>query len=54
MTPHGFINDDDKAIKNYKNQYGDEWAKILGGGDFKIIEENEEVADTSFYVNEPE
>jgi len=54
MTPHGFINDDDKAIKNYKNQYGDEWAKILGGGDFKIVEENEEVADTSFYVNEPE
>ena len=54
MTPHGFINDDDKAIKNYKNQYGDEWAKILGGGDFKIVEENEEIADTSFYVNEPE
>ena len=54
MTPHGFINDDDKAIKNYKNQYGDEWAKILGGGDFKIVEETEEIADTSFYVNEPE
>ena len=54
MTPHGFISDDDKAIKNYKNQYGGEWAKILGGGDFKIVEENEDVADMSFYVDEPE
>ena len=54
MTPHGFISDDDKAIKNYKNQYGEEWAKILGGGDFKIVEENEDVADISFYVDEPE
>ena len=54
MTPHGFISDDDKAIKDYKNQYGGEWAKILGGGDFKIVEENEDVADMSFYVDEPE
>jgi sucrose-6-phosphate hydrolase SacC (GH32 family) len=54
MTPHGFIMDDDKAIKEYKNQYADEWAKILGGGDFSIIEENEEINSVSQFEQEPE
>jgi hypothetical protein len=54
MTPHGFIMDDDKAIKEYKNQYADEWARILGGGDFSIIEENEEINDISQFEKEPE
>jgi hypothetical protein len=54
MTPHGFIMDDEKSIKEYKNQYANEWAKILGGGDFSIIEENEEIMDISQFSNEPE
>ena len=54
MTPHGFIIDDEKAIKEYKNQYADEWARILGGGDFSIIEENEESNIMSQFEQEPE
>jgi hypothetical protein len=54
MTPHGFILDDDKSIKEYKNQYADEWARILGGGDFSIIEENEETNIVSQFEHEPE
>ena len=54
MTPHGFIMDDDKAIKEYKNMYADEWARILGGGDFSIIEENEEASVVSQFEQEPE
>jgi hypothetical protein len=54
MTPHGFIMDDDKAIKEYKNMYAEEWARILGGGDFSIIEENEEVSVVSQFEQEPE
>ncbi|MFZ9302933.1 MAG: hypothetical protein ACO239_06150 [Sediminibacterium sp.] len=54
MTPHGFIMDDDKAIKEYKNMYAEEWARILGGGDFSIIEENEEASIVSQFEQEPE
>ena len=43
MTPHGFINDDPNELKAYKNEYGKEWSKVLGGLDFKVIEENEEI-----------
>lgn len=43
MTPHGFINDDPNELKKYKDQYATEWSKVLGGMDFKVIEENEEV-----------
>jgi len=53
MTPHGFIMDDDKAIKEYKNMYAEEWARILGGGDFSIIEENEEASIVSQFEQEP-
>jgi hypothetical protein len=55
MTPHGFILDDEKAIKEYKNKYADEWARILGGGDFSIIEENEESPNiVTHFEHEPE
>jgi hypothetical protein len=55
MTPHGFIMDDEKAIKEYKNMYAEEWARILGGGDFSIIEESEEATITvSQFAHEPE
>src|SRR5210317_322588 len=43
MTPHGFINDDPNELKKYKDQYATEWSKVLGGMDFKVIEESEEV-----------
>ncbi len=46
MTPHGFILDDDKSIKEYKNQYADEWARILGGGDFWFPEKGKESIGT--------
>jgi hypothetical protein len=54
MTPHGFINDDEKELKAYKNQYAGEWSKVLGGTDFQVIEEGEEVMDTSYFDQEPE
>jgi hypothetical protein len=54
MTPHGFINDDEKELKAYKNKYAHEWSKILGGTDFQVIEEGEEVQDFSYFEKEPE
>ena len=54
MTPHGFINDDEKELKAYKNQYAGEWSKILGGTDFQVVEEGEEVMNTSYFDQEPE
>ena len=53
MTPHGFILDTDKALKDYKSEQKDAWKAILGGEDFRVVEE--EVAyDISQYGNEPE
>jgi hypothetical protein len=54
MTPHGFIMDDEKAVKEYKNQYAEDWARILGGGDFSIVEESEEFNGISQFEKEPE
>ena len=54
MTPHGFILDSDKDLKTYKSEHAAEWAKILGGGDFDVVEENEEVRDISQFEKEPE
>jgi RecA/RadA recombinase len=54
MTPHGFIEDDEKAIKHYKDEHAHEWAKVLGGMDFDIIEENDDVEPTLMSENEPE
>ena len=31
MTPHGFILDNDKDLKKYKEDHAEEWAAILGG-----------------------
>jgi len=39
MTPHGFIHDDEKSLKEYKTKYAQEWSKTLGGSDFEIVEE---------------
>ena len=53
MTPHGFVKDDDKALKAYKDDHAEEWAKILGGGDFVIAEEDEAYTDITSHTDEP-
>jgi hypothetical protein len=44
VTPHGFIPDDDKAIKEYKKQYANEWfaEEITDVDSLQIIEDNSE------------
>ena len=54
MTPHGFIHDDDKDIKKYKDAHAEAWRAILGGVDFDIVEEDQEVQDISHFAREPE
>ena len=54
MTPHGFINDDPNELKRYKNDHAKEWSKVLGGMDFDVIEEGEQVQDISQFEKEPE
>jgi len=54
MTPHGFIEDTEKDLKKYKDAHTAEWSKILGGGDFDIIEEvYEEPLPQVFTEQEP-
>ena len=54
MTPHGFIEDTEKDLKKYKDDHTAEWSKILGGGDFDIIEEiYEEPQPEMFTEQEP-
>jgi hypothetical protein len=54
MTPHGFINDNDTELKNYKKENSKSWEKILGGGDFQIVEEDHEYNDITSYTEEPQ
>lgn len=54
MTPHGFIDDTDKALKDYKKAYSEEWKKILGGDNFDIVEEEPENLEVESYDREPE
>jgi hypothetical protein len=54
MTPHGFIEDTDKALKLYKESHADAWRSILGGVDFNIIEEDQGYEDITYYSDEPE
>lgn len=54
MTPHGFISDSDKALKQYKDEHAEEWKAILGGTDFNVIEEDQVHEDITSYTNEPE
>lgn len=53
-TPHGFIVDTPSAVNNYKKERAHEWARILGGGEFSIIEEKYEEVEDPSYENEPE
>jgi len=54
MTPHGFINDDDKELKAYKDQNATAWKDILGGTDFTIVEEEQAYNDITTYTDEPQ
>ena len=53
MTPHGFILDTDKSLKDYKSSQAEAWAKILGGGDFRVVEEEQAYDDMSQFISEP-
>jgi hypothetical protein len=54
MTPHGFINDNDKELKNYKADNLEEWKKILGGEDFRVVEEDQSYTDITQFGEEPQ
>jgi len=54
MTPHGFIEDSDKSLKNYKDTHVEEWKAILGGENFNIIEEETTEVNVEMFTNEPE
>jgi hypothetical protein len=54
MTPHGFILDNDKALKEYKDAQADAWKAILGGGDFIIAEEDQAYEDITAHTEEPQ
>ena len=54
MTPHGFILDNDKDLKKYKEDHAVEWAAILGGDDFKIAEEDQNYTDITSHTDEPQ
>jgi hypothetical protein len=54
MTPHGFIDDSDKALKAYKDDHVAEWSKILGGMDFTIFEEDDSYEPINAFDQEPD
>ena len=54
MTPHGFINDNDRELKEYKDARKEDWKQILGGGDFRVVEEDQSYTDITSHTNEPE
>ena len=54
MTPHGFINDTEKDLKNYKDAHAQEWKEILGGTDFDLIEEESDTISVESFAIEPD
>ena len=52
MTNHGFIQDTDKDKNAYKKDHADEWSKILGGGQFKIVEDQEDTTPVLYDVED--
>jgi len=54
MTPHGFINDNDKELKKYKEDRKEDWKKILGGDDFRVVEEDQAYSDITSFGDEPQ
>jgi len=54
MTVHGFIEDDKKAVDEYKKAHSAEWLQVLGTKDFDIVEEREMEEDIrDIFDNEP-
>jgi hypothetical protein len=50
----GFIEDDKKAVDEYKKAHSAEWLQVLGTKDFDIVEENEMQEDIrDIFDNEP-
>jgi hypothetical protein len=48
VTPHGFINDDPNAIKEYKKKYASEWFEgVTNVDDLQIVEDNSEWEESS-------
>jgi len=45
---YDFITDTDKDKNAYKKEHADEWSKILGGGQFEIVEDQEDVTPVLF------
>ncbi len=54
MTPHGFINDNDRELKAYKEDRKEDWAAILGGGDFRVVEEDQAYSEVTPFGEEPQ
>ena len=54
MTTHGFIEDDKKAIDDYKKLHSTEWLKKLGTNDFDIVIERDDLMDDMGFEQEPE
>ena len=54
MTTHGFIDDDKKAIDDYKKEHSAEWLAKLGTSDFDIVIERDDLIDDIGYQQEPE
>jgi hypothetical protein len=54
MTTHGFIEDDKKAIDDYKKLHSTEWLEKLGTNDFDIVIERDDLIDDIGFEQEPE
>ena len=54
MTPHGFINDNDRELLTYKEDRKEDWEKILGGGDFRVVEEDQAYSEVTSFGEEPQ
>ena len=54
MTTHGFIDDDKKAIDEYKKEHSAKWLEKLGAKDFDIVIERDDLIDDIGFEQEPE
>ena len=41
-------------LKGYKDARKDDWAAILGGGDFRVVEEDQAYTDITSFGEEPQ
>jgi site-specific DNA-cytosine methylase len=47
MTVHGFIEDDKKAVDEYKKEHSHEWLQVLGTTDFDVVEETDDINENT-------